>query len=159
MKEHWPAILYVENDPNDVMLVRVAVEKLRLPLLLIVARNGEQAQAYLEGKGDYTNRNDFPWPDLVLMDLKMPRRSGFEVTRWIRKEPAWAQLPIVVLTSSEQPEDRAAAMAAGANGFYIKPVGLEDLEAALHEICTRFLGIEPKENEDAPETDTRHITL
>jgi CheY-like chemotaxis protein len=141
MKGHCPEILYVENDANDVMLVRLALEKLRLPIALAIARNGEQAQAYLEGKGIYADRNVYPWPDLVLMDLKMPRKSGFEVTKWIRSEKAWAQLPVVVMTSSDQPEDRMGAMQAGADAFYIKPVALEELEAALREICARFLGL------------------
>ncbi len=152
MKEYRPVILYVENDPNDVTLVKVALEKLKIPVSLYVARDGEQAEAYLEGRGIYTDRACYPWPDLVLMDLKMPRKSGFEVTKWIRAEEAWSRLPIVVLTSSEQPEDRTAVLQAGANAFYIKPVGLEELESALREICAQHLGLEPEENAKAQET-------
>jgi DNA-binding response OmpR family regulator len=145
MKEYRPVILYVENDPNDVTLVKVALEKLKMPVSLFVARDGEQGEAYLEGRGIYADRDCYPWPDLVLMDLKMPRKSGFEVTKWIRAEEAWAQLPIIVLTSSEQPEDRTAVMDAGATAFYIKPVGLEELEATLRDICAHHLGLEPEQ--------------
>lgn len=143
MNEHPPVILYVENDPNDVILLRVAFEKLQVAVELMTVADGEKAQAYLESRDAYADRSLYPLPDLVLMDLKMPRKSGLEVTRWIRAQPALEALPIIILTSSEQPEDQTGVMAAGANGFFIKPVGLEELEHLVHEIATHWLHAVP----------------
>lgn len=140
---HRPVILYVENDANDVILLRITFEKIDFPAQIIPVPDGEKAQAYLDGLGAFEDRHQYPRPDLVLMDLKMPRVSGFEVTRWIRAHPALDALPIVILTSSEHPEDRAAALAAGANGFCIKPVGLDELEGLVREISQQWLHLVP----------------
>ncbi len=141
MLENTRVILYAENDLNDVILTGIALERAQLPVRMVSVRDGLEAQAYLQGLGAYADRESFPWPDLVLLDLKMPRQSGFELAAWIRAHWDWEYLPVVVLTSSEQPEDRKTVLKVGVNGYFIKPIGLEELERLLHEIAGRWLAL------------------
>lgn len=135
MKEGAPHILLVEDNLDDVILTRRAFRKASLLANLRVTENGELAIDYLSGAGPYANRDQHPWPGLVLLDLKLPRKSGLEVLRWIRAQPAMRDLPVVVLTSSRQPEDIERAYALGANSYLEKPVDFESLQklvATLH---------------------------
>lgn len=120
-------ILLVEDDENDVFLMRRAFDKARLANPLRVVRDGEEAIEYLSGAGAYGNRGIFPVPLLVLLDLKMPRKSGFEVLEWVRGQPEFRELPIVVLTASVELPDVRKAYELGANSYLIKPAQLDDL--------------------------------
>jgi len=80
-------ILLAEDREDDVLLIQRAFERARITTTLHVVRDGEEAIAYLSGSGKYSNRDEYPLPWLVLMDLKMPRVDGFEVLKWVRKEP------------------------------------------------------------------------
>ena len=121
------AVMLVEDDPNDVALTELAFERARFGNPLQVVSDGEQAIAYLDAKAPYTDRGRFPIPILVLLDLKLPRRSGFEVLAWIRSTPILRRLPVVVLTSSAQSPDIDRAYDAGANSYLVKPVAFENL--------------------------------
>jgi CheY-like chemotaxis protein len=121
------AVMLVEDDPNDVALTELAFEQARFSNPLHVVTDGEQAIAYLDAKVPYTDRGRFPLPILVLLDLKLPRRSGFEVLAWIRSTPILRRLPVVVLTSSAQSPDINRAYDAGANSYLVKPVAFENL--------------------------------
>lgn len=92
-----------------------------------VVRDGEEAVAYLAGDGVYGDRRAHPLPVLVLLDLKLPRRSGFEVLEWIRRHPMLRRLPVVVLTSSRETEDIDRAYSLGASSYIAKPVAHEGL--------------------------------
>ena len=122
-----PVILHVEDDPNDVLLVSLAFRKLGSPAVLRVVNDGEQAVQYLGGQGEYSNRQVNPFPSLVLLDLKLPRRSGLEVLSWVRGRDDVRRLPIVVLTSSNQRSDVNRAYDLGTNSYLVKPSGLEEL--------------------------------
>ena len=98
-------VLLVEDDPNDVFLVRRAFEKSKLSSVIHVAKDGEEAIAFLSGAGQYRDRKRFPLPVLVLLDLKLPRKSGFDVLDWLRREPVLKRLPVVILTSSREVKD------------------------------------------------------
>src|SRR5436190_21893329 len=91
-------ILHVEDDENDVMLVQHAMEEARVETPVFVACDGLQAMDYLKGERDFADRERFPFPDLVLLDLKLPFITGLEVLKWIR-EDAKLSTPVVVLTS------------------------------------------------------------
>ena len=91
-----------------------------------LVRDGEEAMAYLAGEGKFQDRAEFPFPDLVLLDLKMPRVDGFEVLRWIREHPKIRNLRVVVLTSSHQLRDVNEAYRLGANSFLVKPLDFEN---------------------------------
>lgn len=126
-------ILLVEDDPNDVALIQRAFRKARLANPVHVANDGAAAQAYLSGNGAHGNAteggsvDEYASPALVLLDLKLPGRSGHEVLRWIRSKPELAKIPVVVLTSSRENADIERAYALGANSYLRKPATFERL--------------------------------
>lgn len=128
------AILLAEDDDGDVLLLRRAFEKAGVTNPLHVVSDGEQAVAYLTGQGGYADRERHPLPSLVLLDIKLPRRSGLDVLAWMREQPGLRRIPVVVLTSSEQPADISCAYDAGANAYHIKPVGFEGLLAFVEAL-------------------------
>src|SRR6516162_6590255 len=117
--------LLVEDDANDALLLQRAFHKANILNPLHRVLTGEEAIAYLSGKGPYKNRAEFPLPSLVLRDLKMPEVSGFEVLKWIRQHPSLRDLRVVVLSGSEDMRDVDAAYKLGANSFLIKPADFE----------------------------------
>ena len=120
-------ILLAEDDPNDVLLIQRAFQKAGLRDALKVTRDGGQAIDYLAGHGMYADRERFPLPFLLLLDLKMPGTGGFEVLQWVRKEPELKRLLVVVLTSSNLQTDVDRAYELGANSYLVKPVSFEGL--------------------------------
>ncbi len=124
-------ILLADDDSNDVFFMRRAFEKARLLNPLRVVADGEAAIQYLSGEGEFGNREKFPLPSLLLLDLRMPRKSGFEVLQWVRKQPGLRRLPIVVLTSSRNGPDVNRAYDLGANSYLMKPPGAEALRDML----------------------------
>ena len=120
-------ILLVEDDPNDVLLMERALGKAKLVNPLHVVEDGEQALAYLEGKGPYADRARYPLPVLILLDLKLPRMSGLEVLAWLRQQPGLKRIPVVVLTSSNEPADVNRAYDLGSNSYLVKPGGQEEM--------------------------------
>jgi len=113
-------VLLAEDNENDVLLLRSVLKKARGNVSLHVARNGEEAIQYLQGEGAYADREKFPLPSLLLLDLKMPKKNGFEVLQWIRTQPALNPLPIIVLTSSDLKEDIQQAYQYHVNSYLSK---------------------------------------
>lgn len=120
-------ILLADDDPNDVVLIQRAFEKADLRDTLKVVTDGEQAIAYLSGRGVYADRERFPLPFLLLLDLKMPGTDGFEVLQWARHEAGLRRLLIVVLTSSNLQSDVDRAYELGANSYLVKPVAFGEM--------------------------------
>jgi len=120
-------ILLADDDPNDVLLIQRAFQKAGLRNALKVTRDGEQAIHYLDGRGPYANREKFPLPFMLLLDLKMPGTDGFEVLEWVRKEPDLKRLLVVVLTSSNLQSDVDRAYELGANSYLVKPVSFDEM--------------------------------
>lgn len=116
-------ILLVEDESNDAILLERAFRRANLAPNLKVVTDGEQAVEYLEGKGQFGDRSQFPIPSLMLLDLKLPRRSGLEVLEWIRKQDALKELPVIVLTSSRHTDDIDKAYDLGATSYMAKPEG------------------------------------
>lgn len=125
MPEH-AVILLAEDEEDYVLLIRQAFIKADIPNPLHVLWNGQEVIAYLKGEGKYSNRDEYPLPDLLLLDLKMPRVNGFEVLKWLRAQPGLATLRVLVLTSSDQIRDVNEAYRLGANSFMVKPNDFED---------------------------------
>jgi len=119
-------ILLAEDMDDDVVLIRKAFAKAHINNPLHVVCNGDEAICYLKGDGPYANRAEYPLPDLLLLDLKMPCRDGFEVLTWIRQQPSLSALRVVVLTSSEDIRDVNMAYRLGANSFLVKPMDFHD---------------------------------
>src|SRR5438552_6299944 len=92
------AILLAEDNADDVLLIRLALEKAGAGNLLRVVRDGEEVVQYLQGQGVFADRTQFPVPDLLLLDLAMPRMSGLEVLAWLQPRAEWIHLPVVVLS-------------------------------------------------------------
>jgi CheY-like chemotaxis protein len=115
-------ILLADDSDDDVFLIRRTLQTANIVNPLRVVHDGEQVLAYLKGKPPYDDREAFPLPELLLLDLKMPRVDGFEVLGWLRQQPEWRKLPVAVLTSSTDVRDANTAFALGANSFLIKPI-------------------------------------
>lgn len=126
-------ILQVEDDPNDVFLLQRAMKKMGVANPFQVAGDGREAIDYLQGAGKFADRVKFPFPCLVLLDLKLPYVMGLEVLRTIRKKPGPA-LMVVMLTASAEDTDIAAAYRLGANGFLTKPSEASKLEEIVKSI-------------------------
>lgn len=130
-----PLILIVEDDPDDVVLVRRAFLRLALPLHLVVLNDGLAAIRYLSGTDEFADRIAHPLPRFVLLDLKLPGLSGHEVLAWLRQRPDIGLLPVVVLTSSAQGPDIERAYSLGANSYLVKPVAFDDLIALIGAVA------------------------
>jgi CheY-like chemotaxis protein len=120
-------ILLVEDDCDDRFLFTRAAQKAGVTHLIQSASDGEEAIHYIAGSGPFAERSRHPLPDLVVLDLKLPLATGFEVLSNVRQNPATRLLPVVILTSSQSEADIAQAYALGANGYLVKPSSLEDL--------------------------------
>jgi CheY-like chemotaxis protein len=127
-------VLYVEDEENDRFLVERAFVKEGLGSVLRMVAHGQGAIDYLSGAGVYADREEYPLPGVVLLDLNLPEVHGFDVLKWIRAHPHHRNLPVVVFTSSARDEDREQAQALGANEFVQKP-GLASL---FQEVARRL---------------------
>ncbi len=136
MAEH-AVILLAEDEEDYVLLIRRAFSQAKIPNPLHVVWNGQEAIAYLKGEGKYSNREEYPLPDLFLLDLKMPRVNGFEVLKWVRSQPGLAPLRVLVLTSSDEIRDVNEAYKLGANSFLVKPLDFQDF-AQLSRLIQEF---------------------
>jgi CheY-like chemotaxis protein len=120
-------LLHVEDDPNDVLLLQRAFRKANAALTINAVTDGDKAVAYLSGADEFADREKYPLPTVVLLDLKMPRKSGLEVLAWIRGQQHLRRLIVIVFTSSKHDEDVNKAYDIGANSYLVKPVGFDML--------------------------------
>jgi CheY-like chemotaxis protein len=126
-------ILQVEDDPNDVFFLQHAMQKAGVTNPIQVAIDGQQAIDYLKGAGKFADRELFPLPCLVLLDLKLPHVMGLEVLRWIRSQPL-EHLVVIILSASGEAVDIATAYRLGANAFLVKPSEANKLESLVMAI-------------------------
>jgi CheY-like chemotaxis protein len=124
-------ILLVDDSENDLFLLRRAFEMAKNEMPLQEVRNGEEAIAYLKGENQFHDRNTFPLPTLMLLDLNMPKKNGFEVLAWVRAQPKLKRLAIIFLTASMRREDLERAFDLGATSFLVKPSNLETLAGMM----------------------------
>jgi len=137
-------ILLAEDDENDILLFRRAFAKASVPNPLMVVKDGEGAIAYLSGAGVYSDRNQYPFPSLLITDLKMPRLTGFDILTWMRNQAQPIDLRTIVLTSSVHEADKRLAFDLGAQAYLVKPVGHDGLiELALQIKDTWLAAVEP----------------
>ncbi len=132
-------ILLVEDDSNDILFIQRAFRRSKLENLIQVVRDGDQAFAYLSGEGDYANRNVYPLPSMILLDLKLPRRSGLEVLEWLKNQPVLKRIPVVILTSSKENIDVDRAYDIGVNSYLLKPVSYNALNEMIDTLNTFWL--------------------
>jgi len=133
------AILLAEDNPDDVLLISMALKKAGFLNRLLVVSDGEQSLDYLKGEGRFADRTQFPFPELVMLDLKMPRLSGFEVLTWLRQQPQGKDLPVIIITTSCYSADITQAYALGASSFLTKPTVFEHFVAEMKALCDCWL--------------------
>jgi CheY-like chemotaxis protein len=132
-------ILLVEDNPTDVLLIQRAFRKANLSVPLQVVGDGEAAVQYLSGQEPYSDRSCYPLPLLILLDLKLPRKSGTEVLAWLQQQPVLKRLPVVVLTSSREYADINNVYDLGANAYMVKPVAFDNLVEIVKTLNLHWL--------------------
>ena len=132
------SVLLVEDDQGDVLLIREAFEDHKVGNMLSVVSDGVEAMQYLRREGGYV---DAMRPDLMLLDLNLPRKSGIEVLDEVKSDPTLAMIPVVVLTTSEAEEDIVRAYKLHANAYITKPVDFDQFTRIVHQIDDFFIGL------------------
>jgi CheY-like chemotaxis protein len=137
-------VLLGEDDPDDVLLTQLAFEKARLANPLIVVRDGEEVISYLKGEGAYADREKYPLPILLLLDLKMPKISGFQVLEWLRTRRDLSDISVAIMTSSDSDPDMSRAYQLGASSYLVKPPDAEALLALVQRLHAYWLILDEK---------------
>jgi CheY-like chemotaxis protein len=132
-------ILVAEDDPTDAYFFERAFRRAGLPVTLHFVRDGQEAIDYLQGEGQFADRTRHPLPQLLLLDLKMPRLDGFDVLEWVRKQPGMGGVLIVIFSSSEEPRDMNRAYGLGANSYLVKPHSMAELTALVGQFKKYWL--------------------
>jgi CheY-like chemotaxis protein len=137
MKE--ATLLLIEDNPSDIGLTQRALEKSHILNRLVITSDGQDALDYLFATGGYAGRDTTDLPALTLLDLKLPRVSGLDVLRRIRKEPATRRMPVVILTSSREEQDIAAGYDLGVNSYIRKPVDFKQFVQSVAQLGLYWL--------------------
>jgi CheY-like chemotaxis protein len=132
------SVLLVEDDPGDVLLIREAFAEEKAGDVLSTVSDGVEAMRFMRGEGEYAGRER---PDLVLLDLNLPRKSGAEVLAEIKSDPELAMIPVIVLSTSEVEEDVLDSYRMRANAYITKPADFERFREIVHQIDDFFIGI------------------
>ena len=127
-------VLVAEDNPDDAILLRRALDKAGIVARVKIVADGEEMLLYLQGRGAYANRTASPVPSLIILDLKMPRKSGLEVLQWINDNPDVAVVPTIVLSASNLEADVRAAYNLGANTYFVKPTTFEELVETMRMV-------------------------
>jgi len=132
-------VLMVDDSDDDCLLIKMAVSKTDRLRFIGSVSDGEELVSYLKGEGKYGNRDQFPVPDMLLLDLKMPRKDGFEVLQWLQGQP-FEDMVVVVLSGSDQPQDVGKAYDLGADLYHTKDPSASrrvELVKALEEFLSK----------------------
>jgi CheY-like chemotaxis protein len=140
-------ILLVEDNPDDEALTLRAFEKNNITNDVVVVRDGAEALDWLFGEGEYAGRDATDHPEVILLDLKLPKVDGLEVLRRIREHELTKLLPVIILTTSEEESDRLAGYSLGANSYIRKPVDFSQFIEAVRQLGLYWLVL----NESPPE--------
>jgi CheY-like chemotaxis protein len=128
------AVLIADDDENDVMLVSRNLQRIGLPHAIHSVPDGEQVISYLKGEGSYHDRDKFPYPVLLVLDLKMEPMDGFAVLRWLKDNPRYKTFPVLILTGLSERQKITEAYRLGATTFLTKPAALHDLKETFHAL-------------------------
>jgi CheY-like chemotaxis protein len=131
-------ILLVEDNPDDEALTLRALQRAPIANRVVVVRDGEEALEYLFRTGRYADGHD-PLPDVIFLDLKLPKVSGLEVLKQLRENRATRLIPVAILTSSSEDRDVVDGYSLGANSFIVKPVDMEQFTAAVQQVALYWL--------------------
>ncbi len=139
--DNFVHILLVEDNRMDVELTLDAFREVHLINPVHVVTNGQEALDYLFGQGKYADREAYPLPRLILLDLKLPGIDGFEVLRQIKATPVLKRLPVIILTSSKEDGDRILSYDSGANSYLVKPVSFQGFLDIVRQIKGYWLSL------------------
>lgn len=139
MENNNQVVLSVDDNDVDGALLERAFKRCSIPSRLFRVSEGPQAMAYLTGHGIYADRIQYPIPDLILLDLVMPKMSGTDVLKWIREQATLKKTAVLIFTSSEKPEDVQSTTRLGANGYLVKPTKFEDLKNMVRTLYSEWL--------------------
>jgi CheY-like chemotaxis protein len=132
-------VLVVEDDEDDLTLMKMACQRTGIPHSFQSVTDGDAAVKYLSGTGQYSNRVQFPLPDLIFLDVRMPKRSGHEVLEWIRSQPQFKHLPVVMITHSQQAQDMDRAYKLGVTSYLRKVASQAEFGQAVRVILKYWL--------------------
>ena len=132
-------VLYAEDEPNDIFFLKHAFQRVGILHALQTVEDGQEALEYLSGDGPFADRELYPLPFLILLDINMPRKDGFEVLAWIRQEHRFKLLPVLMFTSSAHPADVAKARELGADDYLVKPSDTRKLDAIVQSVHDDWL--------------------
>lgn len=127
-------ILLVEDNPDDVFFMGRAMKSAEVTNRMEVAETGEEAVAYLRGDGDFGDRGKHPLPCLILLDLKLPGKTGLEVLEWLRGQEDFNSVIVIVLTTSREPRDISEAYRLHANAYLVKPTSPSQLHTMMKAV-------------------------
>ena len=154
VKKRRGVVLIVDDNPDDIELLRLAFEKAKAPCGLMSAHDGAEAIRYLSGEGQYADRKQYPMPLLVLLDLNMPRLNGFDVLAWIQKNATASTFPLVItLSYSHLESDIRRAYDLGTSAYIAKPVDLDSSVSLVKLLINleRIAALRPRRSAgDAP---------
>jgi CheY-like chemotaxis protein len=134
-----PLVLAAEDEESDAVILRLAFEKARVPVHLVVVRDGQEVVNYLNGQPPHSDRSFHPLPALLILDLKMPMMNGFEVLAWLSTRPDLRKLPVVVLSSSSADSDIRKAKQMGACEYFVKPHDIAEYVSIVQSLHLRWL--------------------
>ena len=132
-------ILLVEDSSTDILFIQRAFKQANIVNPVRIVRDGDEAVDYLSGRNGYDDRNQYPLPALILLDLKLPRRDGLEVLGWLKQQPGIKRIPVIVLTSSREDADIDRAYDLGVSSYLVKPVELPALNRLVERIDAYWL--------------------
>ena len=141
MERSKKSLLLIEDDPNDVALFRRAARKAGLAVEILNAEDGDAAVRFLGDRAEPSAENAISLPWIVLLDLKMPKKSGLEVLEWMRGQPRLRRLPVIIFTSSRESSDIARAYDLGANSYLVKPVSFDQLKEMVRDVNHYWLDL------------------
>lgn len=133
------SVLLVEDSSTDILFIQRAFKQANVLNPIRIVRDGDEAISYLAGQDSYCDRNEYPLPALILLDLKLPRRSGLEVLEWLKQQPTIKRIPVIVLTSSREDADVDQAYDLGVSSYCVKPTNLTALKHLVEKINAYWL--------------------
>ena len=126
--------LYAEDAENDVLLMKKAIAKAGLDIELKTVSDGEELIRYINGEGPFSDRRKYPLPTLLVLDLNLPKKNGFEILKWLRRQPHLKRMIVIVLTASRRQEDVDQSHELGANAVLVKPSTIDDLVDMVRQL-------------------------
>jgi DNA-binding response OmpR family regulator len=157
-KDRCFAILMVDDDEEDFVLVKEALESKRLKVDLYWAEDGYEAMNFLVRRGIY---KDAPTPDLILLDLNMPGKNGFEVLRELKAHPKFRKIPVVILTSSGDQRNVSRGYNIGASSFMLKPMSFDEMANAMQSLCEYWFALVqlPKPSPESARKNVKKVLI